>query len=54
MARDGGARAVGTGQGRAHPRAGRKEGAKREMIPGGGKDKKEAEQGYLRRVLDDT
>lgn len=48
------ARAVGTGQGRAHLRAGSEEGAEGEMIPGDGKDKKGAEQGYLRRVFDDT
>lgn len=54
VARDAEAGAVGTGQGRAHPRAGSEEGAEGEMIPGDGKDKKGAEQGYLRRVLDDT
>lgn len=54
MTRDGGARAADPGQGRAHPRAGREEGAEWEMIPGGGKDEKEAEEGWLRRMSDDT
>lgn len=44
---DSGLRVAGPDQGRAHPRTGSEE-------QSGGKDKKETEQGYLRRVLDDT